>query len=302
MRSLALITLTVSLALVAGEASAHIQLMSPIQRHTEQKAGPCGVGPDDARGPNVTTYKPGETITVVFDEHVNHPGHFRISFDDDGHDGFADPEAYDDYYTNEYVLLDQIADKEGGIYEVEVTLPNIECENCTLQVQQTMTDKPPFGPAGGVDFYWQCADIRLEGELAGTTTDTTTTGEPGSSSGDETFGGPEPSEGGETTFGTATGTDGEGEGTEGAGTAGGESTAGPDPDPTGGGETGATGGADTGTATGTATATATDPSTDDDDKGCGCRGDAGDDPVAGGAGWLALLVAPLAWRRRRARA
>jgi hypothetical protein len=272
--------------LLAGEASAHIQLMSPIQRHTDQKAGPCGVGPDDARGPNVTTYVPGEKITVVFDEHVNHPGHFRISFDDDGHDGFADPGSFTDFYSNEYVLLDEIADKDGGIYEVEVTLPNIECENCTLQVMQIMTDKPPFGPGGGIDFYWQCADIRLEGEVASTTT----TGDPGTTAADETSAEPQTG-GGESAGEESTGGGGTaGEATAGEGTAGGGSTAGDDPttdaspDPTTGG--------DTGTAT-AATSTATSPIDPDDDKGCGCRSD------ARGAGWLALLV-PLAWRRRRA--
>jgi len=273
MRSLAFVPLTISLALLAGEASAHIQLISPVQRHSDQKAGPCGIGPDDARGPNVTTFKPGEKILVSFDEHVNHPGHFRISFDDDGHDGFVDPQAYDDFYTNEYVLLDEIADKEGGIYEVEVTLPDIECENCTLQVLQTMTDKPPFGPGGGVDFYWQCADIRLAGDGV-----ETTTGEPETTAGDETSSG--------STSGTNPGTDGEG-------TAGGESTAGPEPEPTTGGGVGSTSGVSSDASTGGATTdNTTTPQGPDDDEGCGCRSDG-----AGGAGWLALLL--LAWRRRR---
>lgn len=282
MRSLAFVTLTVSLASLAGEASAHIQLISPVQRHTDQKAGPCGIGPDDARGPNVTTYKPGEKIVVSFDEHVNHPGHFRISFDDDGHDGFADPQAYDDFYTNEYVLLDDIADKQGGIYEIEVTLPDIECENCTLQVQQTMTDKPPFGPGGGVDFYWQCADIRLANDGA-----ETTTGEPGTTASDETA-----STGGADD--TSTGSTSAGEGTGGEGNPGGESTGVPDPDPTTGGGNDSTSGvgSDTTGGAGSDTTGGTTPLEPDDDKGCGCRSDG-----AGGAGWLALLL--LAWRRRR---
>lgn len=278
MRSLALAALTVSLAL-AGDASAHIQLMSPTQRHSAQKAGPCGVGPDDIRGPNVTTFKPGETITVVFDEHVDHPGHFRVSFDDDGHDGFLDPQSYTDFYTNDLVLLDEIADKNGGIYEVEVTLPDIECDNCTLQVLQVMTDKPPFGPGGGVDFYWQCADIRLEGELAGTTT----TGEPDTTTADD-----QPSVAADPGTGTAVGTIAE-TGADASSTAAddtaAEPTTTPAPDPTTGSAS-STGG-DTGLTT------TTSPNDTVDDKGCGCRSD------APGAGWLALLV-PLAWRRRRA--
>ena len=40
-----------------------------------------------------------------------------------------------------------------------ITLPNMTCENCTLQVIQMMTDKTPYGD--GNDLYFQCADIAL---------------------------------------------------------------------------------------------------------------------------------------------
>src|SRR5690606_6077325 len=39
------------------------------------------------------------------------------------------------------------------------TLPDIECESCTLQVVQVMYDKKPYGD--GNDLYYQCADIAL---------------------------------------------------------------------------------------------------------------------------------------------
>jgi hypothetical protein len=284
----------------AGPAAAHIQLISPVQRHADQKVGPCGIGADDMRGPDVTVFAPGETIVVSWTETVEHPGHFRISFDADGHDDFVDPASYDDYYSNAAVLVDEIADKPAGLYEVEVTLPDIECDSCTLQVVQVMTDKPPY-QIGTNDLYYQCADISLVGAPQGTSTgpDTTTTGDTDTAG--ETAGttGEEPGN-------TVTGGCGVVQ-TVGCGsfsdsdpfTTGGDATGG---QPTTAATTGADGGASegtgtTGAATTTApmTTTATDPMTpDDDDKGCGCRED------AGGPAWLALGLVPLLRRRRRA--
>jgi len=59
------------------------------------------------------------------------------------------------------VLLDAIPDTpSGGLSTVSVILPDIECDNCTLQVIQVMADKPPY-TLGGNDLYYQCADIVL---------------------------------------------------------------------------------------------------------------------------------------------
>lgn len=282
MRVLAFASLVAASVLSAGPASAHIQLVSPVQRHAEQKVGPCGVGAVDMRGPNVTTYAPGEKIVVSWMETVNHPGHFRISFDADGFDDFGDPASYDELYSNPAVLVDGIADVEGGMVEQEVTLPNIECENCTLQVIQVMTDKPPY-EIGTNDLYYQCADIRLVGDVMGMTT-----GEPGTTGGSD-------SSAGETSAGE-TGVDPSAGETSGSESAASGSTGGA---PDTGGEQPTTGAADA-TATDdaitttTATTAATSPADPDDDKGCGCRGD------DGRSGLLALIIIPFARRRRRA--
>jgi MYXO-CTERM domain-containing protein len=155
--------------LVSAAASAHIKLVAPEQRYPEgppssqegdQKTGPCGSGP--ATGA-VTTYAPGETITVIWQETVNHPGHFRISLDPDGgDDGLVDPTDYDDFYVAPTVLLDDITDGGGSNFSESITLPMTECDKCTLQLIQIMTDKPPWGPAGGNDIYYQCADISIK--------------------------------------------------------------------------------------------------------------------------------------------
>jgi uncharacterized protein (TIGR03382 family) len=147
----------------AGGALAHIYLDAPADRGcVDEKTGPCGSSCEPARA-NATAFEPGATITVQWDEYINHTGHFRISFDDDGEDAFQDPTSYEDIQENPTlpVLLDGIADKSaGGNYSAQVTLPDIECDNCTLQLIQVMTDKPPYTIPGN-DIYYRCADITL---------------------------------------------------------------------------------------------------------------------------------------------
>lgn len=146
----------------AESAQAHLRMLMPASRYgDDQKTGPCG-RPGGQRTTNVSTFRPGETIMLVWNEFVDHPGHFRISFDDDGDDDFVDPASFTDMYTAPSVMLDGIADKNGGDYTQAFTLPNVECDNCTLQVVQVMTDKPPYGD--GNDLYYQCIDLVLTGE------------------------------------------------------------------------------------------------------------------------------------------
>jgi len=150
-------------ALSPSEARAHLGLDSPASRYGADvlKTGPCGVA-DGERTLNVTYYEPGETIQVIWDEYVDHPGHYRIAFDDNGDDDFADPATMMEFYSNDTVLLDEIADKGPGErdYVATVTLPNVTCDNCTLQVIQVMYDKPPYTTPGN-DIYYQCADLVL---------------------------------------------------------------------------------------------------------------------------------------------
>jgi hypothetical protein len=145
-------------------ADAHVQIRAPKQRTQDQKFGPCGVT-GGTRSQNVCAFRPGATITLAWDETVDHPGHFRVSFDDDGVDDFVDPTGYTDFDSAPSVLEDNIGDRDVGAgdrgYSIDVTLPDVECQNCTLQLIQVMTDKPPWGPGGGNDIYYQCADIVL---------------------------------------------------------------------------------------------------------------------------------------------
>jgi len=174
----------VSLATLAGIADAHIHLTYPLARTDsmtgDQKEQHCGV-PNQVRNPaRVTELRPGSTITVTWLETINHPGWFRIAFQPDGQI-FGIPPAGNgqsnvngtiaasnfptlnqegiDGANQSIVLKDRIPD---GTLSTQVTLPNMECANCTLQFIQVMIDKPQYTiDAASDDIYFNCADITL---------------------------------------------------------------------------------------------------------------------------------------------
>src|SRR5258706_15682682 len=78
-------------------ASAHIAMTYPAPRTSALKTGPCGAA-GSTRGTTVTTFDPGQTITVEWDETVAHPGHYRIAFDDNGDDVFKNPNHPNDNF------------------------------------------------------------------------------------------------------------------------------------------------------------------------------------------------------------
>jgi hypothetical protein len=147
----------------------HVCLVFPTPRvgadctsGSPQKVGPCGL----AGRANVTEFTPGETITVRFNETIDHPSHFRIAFNPNG-DAFPDPRSVDDKSGGPLVLFDGITDEEESEQQIGVTFPNVECGSCTLQLIQVMYDKGGNGfggrnaQGGNDDIYYSCADIVL---------------------------------------------------------------------------------------------------------------------------------------------
>ncbi|HKU43837.1 MAG TPA: SCE4755 family polysaccharide monooxygenase-like protein [Polyangiales bacterium] len=148
------------------------------------KDGPCGMT-GGKRGTNVYEYKPGATINISIMETIPHPGYFRISFDSDGDDGFVTPSGTDgamgncsgdakcgagkaDYCNSPTVLLDNLDPHAGGFgggakkWTWSVKLPDVECDNCTIQIIQVMNDLNYHPqPYPGDDIYYQCIDIKL---------------------------------------------------------------------------------------------------------------------------------------------
>ncbi|MEY4549437.1 MAG: hypothetical protein RL685_5632 [Pseudomonadota bacterium] len=168
-----------SMPLLVGPASAHIRLLAPQDRYTEQERGdgglcPCGVvvagrrcrRPADRSDPNrvderATELQGGSTLRVRLEEYVGHAGRFRIAFDPDG----AELDDFDAH------VLTDIPDPagstgnigEGSIWEIEARLPNIDCERCTLQVVQTVDGDmlTPLLFPNADSGYFACADLVL---------------------------------------------------------------------------------------------------------------------------------------------
>lgn len=181
-------------------AGTHVAMYEQGQLGADTKKGVCG-NPDGVPTGAVFTYKPGETISVSLAEYIRHPGYFRIAFDAEGYDDFVDPrwivaldpegraggcpidgsdqcrigdQATDgDFFNNETVLMDNlnphVRETAQSSYTWEVTLPDLECDDCVLQIIQVMED--PAGTAHGVyntttqndqnDVYHQCIAIVL---------------------------------------------------------------------------------------------------------------------------------------------
>ncbi len=168
---------TAFLALGAGVVDAHIHLTSPKSRidteiGDDQKHEPCGVTGQVRIPARVTTFRPGQTISVTWKETVDHKSHFRIAFQPSG-DKFGIPPAgagggFPDTdqtgqtdATGALILKDMILDANtdtAATLTASITLPNMECNNCTLQFIQVMKDTPPYTVG---DIYFNCADLTL---------------------------------------------------------------------------------------------------------------------------------------------
>lgn len=288
---------------VSGTARAHFVLQSPAAMHEQsalgdpQKAPPCGDAGNAVATNMVTAYKGGDVIKITIDETIFHPGHYRIALavndiselpaeppvtagdSDCGSTIIANPPAFP-------VLADGVFlhDKPfDGPQSIDVTLPaDLNCDNCTLQVIQFMSNHGLNNPGGC--FYHHCAAIAVESGPGETST-----------GGDETGGT------NVTTNDPSNATNATGEVTGDPpvtsttnGEEGGSATGGA----TGTGDAPTTGGAATSGATASAGEASTDGASDGGDGGCGCdagRGDAGPVLLLGALGLLGLV------RRRRAR-
>jgi hypothetical protein len=195
------ISLFASVALCTATAAAHISVDQGGTHKSRYgdgnlKDGPCGMA-GGTRSNNVYTYAPGATVPVSIVEFIPHPSYFRISFDNDGDDGFVPPASIEpidpmrpcpfnaadkcgapDYYNSPTVLpmMDDLnphlSAPFGQKYTWNVKLPDVECDNCTLQIIQVMEDTVhgAYNPVKGdpndnpyiADIYYQCIDLVLQ--------------------------------------------------------------------------------------------------------------------------------------------
>lgn len=180
LRSLAFDAATLGgVLLFATNSFAHIDLTSPAPRiggrpDTYLKTGPCGQQANARVPSKVLTFRPGQQLTLVWDEYIQHGGYYRIAVDLDGDDSFSsrDPAginaATDDPSLlnagEGEIVLDYMKDMDPSTnhFERTVTLPDEECDNCTLQVIQFM-----YGSSAARSTYHQCVDLVLDADAAG---------------------------------------------------------------------------------------------------------------------------------------
>lgn len=161
--------------LVAPSASAHIELIDPPPRYVLAdgsdngiKSCPCGLGgsnrvcnvaadgSDPDRSDRVSRFEAGSTITIRFQEFVNHAGRFRVAFDPDGAD-------LADFNSNILEDVQDPSNASGMMWEIPITLPNMTCDNCTLQLVQAMEvdQNTEIADPAPISSYYACADIQL---------------------------------------------------------------------------------------------------------------------------------------------
>jgi len=247
--------IALSSLLLPSLASAHVAMTDPVPRSGDNglTVGPCGGIPAGAPA----AFTAGETITVSWAVGQPHGGSLTIDF-----------AAADDTGFRQYVLATDVSDAEGMPTSIDVQLPDIDCEACTLRLTQINPND---------DEYYSCADIALSGASGGSTG-----GGDGTAGGDESTSGPGESTGG-----------------------GDSSTGEPDPGSTSDDSASASatasatdasatvgGGSGEGTAGG---GDGSGPTDDDDGGGCSCTSDRGANGVVG----LLVLGFGLLVRRRR---
>jgi hypothetical protein len=183
--------LALGTALLPASSQAHFKLLAPTSWLIEddkgdpQKAGPCGGTNADYGKPSyaITNVKGGSAVHIKIQETVYHPGHYRVALAVNSPNELpVDPKAMT--MTNDQgrvlsvsaevmspvappVLMDNLfphTAKAGALWETDVTVPNITCKACTLQVIQFMEQHPMNNP--GNFTYHHCAVLHITADPA----------------------------------------------------------------------------------------------------------------------------------------
>jgi hypothetical protein len=176
--------------LVAAQSvHAHFTLRAPASWLVEddkgdpQKLAPCGGTLQNPGMPTgaFTDVKGGQKLKVVVQETVFHPGHYRIALARKRNLLPADPEvtmhdtergarslsAKIETNPQPPLLADGLwahTEKPAANWETEVTIPNITCEGCQLQVIEFMAGHP--GVREGGFSYHHCAVLNITADPA----------------------------------------------------------------------------------------------------------------------------------------
>ena len=175
----------VVVAVVPTVTHAHFRLLEPAswivedERGDPQKGFPCGGSNTDYGKPSyiVSQAVGGATLHVKVQETIYHPGHYRVALAVNSPAELpVDPKATTETTDRgprsvsaeiqNPVQMPVLADglfphsaKVDTPFEADVTLPNISCKRCTLQVIQFMEQHAVNNP--GNFTYHHCAALQI---------------------------------------------------------------------------------------------------------------------------------------------
>jgi hypothetical protein len=164
---------------------AHFKLVEPAswiiedERGDPQKGFPCGGSNTDYGKPSyaVSPATGGSKLHIKVQETIFHPGHYRVALAVNSPAELpVDPKATTETtergprsVSGEIMNPVQVPVLADGLFphsakvdtplETDVTLPNISCKRCTLQVIQFMEQHGPNNP--GMYTYHHCATIQI---------------------------------------------------------------------------------------------------------------------------------------------
>ena len=173
------------IAIVPAVTHAHFRLLEPTswiienERGDPQKAGPCGGTNADYGKPSFVVGKAvgGSKLHIKIQETIYHPGHYRVALavnsplelpvDAEVQTTATEkgPRSVSATIMNPVkmpVLADGLFVHTAAAtapWETDVTLPNITCKKCTLQVAQFMADHALNNPGGYS--YHHCAELAI---------------------------------------------------------------------------------------------------------------------------------------------
>jgi hypothetical protein len=169
-------------------ARGHFKLVEPpswlveSDRGDPQKSGPCGGSNTDWGKPSfvVTKATGGQKLHIKVQETIYHPGHYRVALavnsptelppdpettTREGERGPLSVSAKIQDPPQIPVLADGLfvhSTRPTGPmapFETDVTLPNISCRKCTLQIVQFMAEHGFNNPGGYT--YHHCAELQI---------------------------------------------------------------------------------------------------------------------------------------------
>jgi hypothetical protein len=190
--------LTLGLVVYSGVLNAHFALIQPaasLQQNRlgdPQKIAPCGgVSANPGRGtpanpgvPSgaVTNVMGGTNLPLLVQETIFHPGHYRVALARtmkelppdpvvttvDTGKGVRSQSAVIQNPPVAPVLMDGIfahTERPTQNFEAQIPIPNINCQNCVLQVIEFMADHPGIAVDGGHSYH-HCAILNITADPA----------------------------------------------------------------------------------------------------------------------------------------